>query len=159
MTPAMIHPRTRKPRRRPCAVGTRIDYFSCRRRKLRLCGDGQQSRRSPRKPTAGVSSFSVARSGSIGAARFVHDCQQAPTTGMRGRERLAGREALPASGGLERVVVGVGALALLGGNPTQEHSFRRGVVDATRVHGGEQIADAVVELLTLPFAVARADAM
>ena len=78
---------------------------------------------------------------------------------MRGRERLAGREALPASCGLERVVVGVGALALLGGNPTQEYPFRRGVVDAARVHGSQQIADAVVELLSLPFAVARADAM
>src|SRR6059058_5301100 len=138
MTPAMIHPRTRKPRRRPGAVGTRIGSEAyCR----------------------GIELLGRAVRRSIGAARFVHDCQQAPTTGMRGRERLAGREALTASGGLERVVVGVGALALLGGNPTKEYPFRRGVVDAARVHGCEQIADAVVELLSLPFAVARADSM
>src|SRR5207245_9158516 len=133
------------------------------------CSGGRRSRllrgRSAKPPFAaeaycrGIELLGRAVRRSLGAARFIHDCKQAPTTGMRGRERLAGRKALPASGGLERIVVGVGALALLGGNPTQEHSFRRGVVDATRVHGGEQIADAVVELLSLPFAVARADAM
>src|SRR5436190_15746119 len=138
MTPAMIHPRTRKPRRRPCAVGTRIGAAAYSRG-VRLLG------RAVRR--------------SLGAARFVHGCKQAPTTGMRGRERLTRGETLPAPCGLERVVVGVGALALLGGNPTQECSFRRGVVNAARVHGGEEIADAVVELLPLPFAVARPDAM
>src|SRR5690349_24880940 len=138
MTPAMIHPRTRNPRRRPCAVGTRIGGRAyCR----------------------GIEVLGRAVRRSRGAARFVHDCKQAPTTGMSGRERLSRREALPASCRLERVVVGVGALTLLGGNPAQERSFPRGVVDAARVHGGEQIADAVVELLALPFAVARADAM
>src|SRR2546430_17235710 len=105
MTPAMIHPRTRKPRRRPGAVGTRIGSEAyCR----------------------GIELLGRAVRRSIGAARFVHDCQQAPTTGMRGRERLAGGEALPASGGVERVVVGVGAFGLLGGDPTPALSFRGG---------------------------------
>src|SRR5206468_8628713 len=122
-------------------------------------------RRSAKPPCAaeaycrGIGLLGRAVRSSPGAARFVHGCKQAPTTGMRGRERLTSWEALPAPCGLECVVVGVGALALLGGNPTQECSFRRGVVDAARVHGGEEIADAVVELLPLPFAVARADAM
>src|ERR671911_287299 len=138
MTPAMIHPRTRKPRRRRGTVGTRIGCEAyCRGTDV----PGRAIRRS------------------LGAARFVGDGEQAPTTGVRGRELLAGREALPAPCGLERVVVRVGALTLLGRDPTKPSALGRGVVHPARVYGREQIPDAVVELLALPFPIARTDAV
>src|ERR687898_109222 len=117
MTPAMIHPRTRKPRRRRGTVGTRIGCEAyCRGTDV----PGRAIRRS------------------LGAARFVGDGEQAPTTGVRGRELLTGREALPAPCGLERVVVRVGALTLLGRDPPKPSALWRGVVHPARVHGRER---------------------
>src|SRR6266540_645132 len=123
MTPAMIHPRTRKPRRRRGAVGTRIR--------------GEAYCRGIEVPGRVVSRL-------LRAVLFVHDREQAPTTRVRRRELLTGWEALPAPCGLERVVVGVRALALLGGNPTQACALRRGVVHTARVDRRKEIADAVV---------------
>src|SRR5215475_12380042 len=108
MTAAMIHPRTRKPRRRRWTVGTRIGCEAyCRGSAV----PGRALRRS------------------FVAALFVHDGEQTPASWVCGWELLPGREALPSPRRLERVVVGVGALTLLGGDPSQPCAFRRGVVD------------------------------
>src|SRR5215831_7191858 len=97
MTAAMIHPRTRKPRRRRWAVGTRIGCEAyCRGSTV----PGRALRRS----------F---------AALFVHDGEETPASRVCGRELLPGGKSLPSPRRLERVVVGVGALTLLGRDPPQ----------------------------------------
>ena len=76
---------------------------------------------------------------------------------MRGRERLAGREALPASGGLERVVVAVGTATNDEWDPLEHRSVGRGVVDAARPRHRERVGERVLERLVLPLAKTRAD--
>src|SRR5262249_10914339 len=128
MTAAMIHPRTRKPRRRRWAVGTRIGCEA-------YCRGSAVPCRALRR--------------SVVAALFVHHSEQAPASRVCGRELLPRWQPRRTSRRLERVVVGIRALTLLGGDPAQPWAFGSRVVHAARVDRRREVNGARVRRLPL----------
>src|SRR5690348_9419286 len=84
--------------------------------------------------------------------------EQAAAARMRRWMWLPGREVLAFHGRLERVVVAVGAPALLRRYPLQQASVARGVEHSARPRDREDVYDHAFERLQLPLAVPGADA-